>query len=151
MGARTDSRARRVVQGAVAGAAAASVWAVAEPHVARGLGQRYTDGRPLGRFAGERAWLPVGVVAHVVNGAAFGAAIAVTGPRTFARTTRWVAVETVATWPLMAVADRVHPDRRSGRWPRLLTNPRTMAQAAIMHGVFAVVLGALLELARRRR
>lgn len=151
MSTRNDSRVRRAVQGAGAGAVAAAVWAAAEPGVARALGQRYTDVRLLGRFAGERAWVPVGVAAHLVNGAAFGAAIAATGPRTFARTARWVAVETVATWPLMAVADRVHPDRRAGRWPRLLTNPRTMAQAAIMHAVFATVLGALLALARRRR
>lgn len=151
MGTRHDSPALRAAQGAVAGAVAASVWAVVEPHVARALGQGYTDVRLLGRLAGERAWVPVGVAAHLVNGAAFGAAIAVTGPSTVARTARWVAVETVATWPLMAVADRVHPDRRSGRWPRLLTNPRTMAQAAIMHGVFAAVLGALLALVGRRR
>jgi len=151
MRARHDSPVLRAAQGAVAGAVAASVWAVVEPGVARALGQDYTDVRLLGRLAGERAWVPVGVAAHVTNGAVFGAAIAVTGPRTFARTARWVAVETVATWPLMAVADRVHPDRRSGRWPRLLTNPRTMAQEAIMHGVFAAVLGALLALAGRRR
>jgi hypothetical protein len=43
----------------------------------------------------------------------------------------------------MALMDRVHPDRRSGRWPRLVTNPRIFAQEAMMHALFGLVLGLL--------
>ena len=57
---------------------------------------------------------------------------------------RWAAAESVATWPGMALLDRIHPDRRSGRWPRpLLTDPKVMAQEAAMHALFGVVLGLL--------
>lgn len=53
--------------------------------------------------------------------------------------------ETVATWPLMAVADRAHPDRRSGRWPRLLTDRRVLAQEAAMHALFGLLLGLMVR------
>ena len=56
----------------------------------------------------------------------------------------WASVEAVATWPGMALLDRIHPDRRSGRWPRsLFTDPKVMAQEAAMHALFGVVLGLL--------
>lgn len=145
-------RRRRLACGALAGAAAAGAWAAAEPLAQRALGHDYGDVRLLGRVAGgERAWVPAGVALHLGNGAAFGAALALTGPLTFRRAVGWVAVETVATWPLMAAADRAHPDRRSGRWPRLLTSRRVMAHEALMHALFALVLGGLLRRASRRR
>lgn len=143
---------RRVLTGALAGAAGTAAWAAAEPVAQRLLGHTYSDVRLLGRVAGgERAWAPAGVAVHLGNGASFGAALALTGPLTFRRAVGWVAVETVATWPLMAAADRLHPDRRSGRWPRLLTSPRVIAHEAAMHALFALVMGALLALAGRRR
>jgi hypothetical protein len=40
--------------------------------------------------------------------------------------------------------DRVHPDRRSGHWPRLLTDRRVLAQETLMHALFGLVLGLLL-------
>jgi hypothetical protein len=152
MSARPSASVRHILTGATAGAAAAAVWAAGEPHVARTLGHAYTDVRLLGRVAGgERAWVPAGIVAHLGNGAGFGTALALTGPLTFRRAVGWVAVETVVTWPLMALADKVHPDRRSGRWPRLLTSKRIMAHEAIMHAVFGLVMGAIFAFARRRR
>jgi len=51
--------------------------------------------------------------------------------------------ENLALWPGMAVLDRVHPDRRSGAWPPLLTNGRVFAYEAAVHALFGVVLGAL--------
>jgi len=50
----------------------------------------------------------------------------------------------VHLWPGMAIADRIHPDVRSGVWPRLLTDPGTIAQEVGGHLVFGIVLGALL-------
>ncbi len=43
----------------------------------------------------------------------------------------------------MAVADRVHPDARSGAWPSLLTDRGTIVQEIGGHLVFGVVLGVL--------
>lgn len=150
MSSATASRVRHVALAAASGAAATAVWAGAEPLLARRLGHAYTDVRLLGRFAaGERLWKPVGLAIHLGNGAALGATLALTGPTTFRRAVGWTAVETVATWPMMAVADRIHPDRRSGRLPRLLTNRPVMVQEALMHALFALVLGTLFALIGR--
>ncbi|MEQ9337200.1 MAG: hypothetical protein RJQ03_08410, partial [Miltoncostaeaceae bacterium] len=106
--------------------------------------------RLLGRFAaGERLWRPAGVAIHLSNGAAFGAALALTGATTPRRAVALVAAETLATWPLMAVADRIHPDRRSGRLPRLLTSRSVMVHEAITHALFAAVMAALFALIGR--
>ena len=51
--------------------------------------------------------------------------------------------ESLLLWPGMAVLDRVHPDRRSGRWPPLLTDGRVFAYEAAVHALFGAVLGAL--------
>ena len=56
--------------------------------------------------------------------------------------------ENLVLWPGMLVVDRIHPDRRNGAWPRLLTNPRVIAYEATTHALFGAVLGLLL---RRRR
>jgi len=134
----------RAIRGAAAGATAATVWSAVEFAAARGLRHDYTDTRMLGRVASERWWLPAGVLIHCLNGAAFGAAFAAAGARGPVAGLRWAAAESVATWPGMALLDRIHPDRRSGRWPRpLLTDPRVMAQEAAMHALFGVVLGLL--------
>ncbi len=134
----------RAIRGAAAGAAAATAWSAAEVAVARALRHDYTDTRMLGRVATERWWLPAGVVIHCANGAAFGAAFAAAGARGPLAGLRWAAVESVATWPGMALLDRIHPDRRSGRWPRpLLTDPKVMGQEAAMHALFGLVLGLL--------
>lgn len=148
---RAPSRTRAAREGAVAGAVAAAVWAAAEPVAARAFGTRFGDVRLLGRMLGERrGWRVLGLGAHLANGALFGAALGAMGQRGMRRMLAWTALETVATWPAMGVADRVHPDRRSGRWPRLLTSRRVFAQEVVMHGVFALVLGALTSRAGRR-
>jgi hypothetical protein len=134
----------RALRGAAAGAVAAGVWGAAEFAAARVLRHDYTDTRMLGRVASERWWLPAGVLIHCMNGAAFGAAFAAAGARGPLAGLRWAAAESVATWPGMALLDRIHPDRRSGRWTRsLVSDPKVMAQEAAMHALFGVVLGAL--------
>jgi hypothetical protein len=60
-------------------------------------------------------------------------------------------VETLATWPGMALLDRVHPDRRSGRWPALVTDRRVFAQEVAMHALFGVLLGLMLPGEPHRR
>ncbi|HMN99152.1 MAG TPA: hypothetical protein PKD59_07035 [Miltoncostaeaceae bacterium] len=134
----------RAIRGAAAGAAAAVVWSAAEFAAARALDHDFTDTRLLGRFATERRWRPAGVAIHAMNGAAFGALFAAAGARGPLAGLRWASAEAVATWPGMALLDRIHPDRRSGHWPRpLLTDPKVMAQEAAMHALFGLVLGLL--------
>src|SRR5262245_5584270 len=141
------SEAVRVAgRGAAAGAAAACAWAAAEPLVGRALRSRgFSDVRLLGRLVpgAGRHWRAAGVLVHAANGAAFGALFALAGGRGPRAGLAWAMAEAVATWPGMALIDRVHPDRRSGGWPPLATSPRVMAQEAAMHALFGLVLGLL--------
>jgi hypothetical protein len=81
---------------------------------------------------------------HLVNGALFGALFERLGGRGLPRGLAAAGVEHLLTWPAMAVADRIHPDRRDGTWPRLLTDRRVFAQETALHAVFGAVLGLLL-------
>jgi hypothetical protein len=134
---------RTLLRGAAAGAAAASAWAALEPLAARALRTGFTDVRLLGRLVSERRWAPAGVIVHAANGAAFGAAFALAGGRGPRAGLVWAGAEAVATWPGMALMDRIHPDRRSGGWPRLVTDRRVMAQEAAMHALFGLLLGLM--------
>jgi hypothetical protein len=51
--------------------------------------------------------------------------------------------ENFGSWPLIGVAERIHPARRD--LPKLAGNPRALAQATWRHVLFAVVLGVLEE------
>ena len=133
------------LRGAAAGVAAAAAWAAVEPLAARVLKTDYTDVRLLGRMATARGWAPAGLAIHAANGAAFGAVFALSGARGPRAGLAWAAAETVATWPGMALLDRIHPDRRSGRWPRLLTDRRVFAQEAAMHALFGLLLGLMVD------
>jgi hypothetical protein len=138
-----------VIRGALAGAAAAAAWAAAEPGVARLVSPPagYSDVRLLGALlaGGGRRWRAVGLGTHLVNGALFGAAFARAGAHGWRQGLVAAQVENVALWPAMALLDRIHPDRRSGVWPRLAGNRRVFAYEAAVHAVFGVVLGALLR------
>ena len=141
-----DRRGARAARGAAAGAAAAAAWAVVEPLAARAFGTRYTDVRLLGALVpgADRAWPAAGAAVHLANGAAFGATFGLAGARGPRAGVAWAVAETLATWPLMAVADRIHPDRRSGRWPRLLTDRRVLGQELALHALFGLLLGLML-------
>lgn len=136
-------RGRIAVRGAVAGAVAATAWSAVEPLAARAFGTTYTDVRLLGRLASRRHWALAGTAIHAANGAAFGALFAVAGARGPRDGLLWTGAETVATWPGMALLDRIHPDRRSGHWPRLVTDRRVFAQEAVMHAFFGILLGLM--------
>lgn len=141
------ARAHTALRGAAAGAIAASAWVATEPLASRALGTGYTDVRLLGRMVPGtgRAWPAAGVAVHVANGAAFGAVAALAGVRGPRAGLALAAAETLATWPVMALMDRVHPDRRSGKWPRPLTDRRIAVQEIVMHSLFGLVLGLLLR------
>ena len=84
---------------------------------------------------------------HLANGAAFGAAYALAKPflpgPPVARALIAGLVENFGSWPLIGVAERIHPARRE--LPKLAGNPRALAQATWRHVLFAVVVGVLEE------
>jgi hypothetical protein len=139
---------RRALRGALAGAVAVSAWGLAERPLSRRLGTGYTDVRLLGRVASERHWRPAGAALHALNGALFGAAFALSGSGGTRDGLAWAGAEHLASWPAMALADRVHPDRRSGALPPLLTNRGVFAQETAMHALFGVLLGRLVPAER---
>jgi hypothetical protein len=136
-----------MLRGSLAGAAAAVVWAASEPVVARAAGVPwYSDVRLLGRLATTHpVWPILGVGSHLVNGALFGAVFQRLGGRGWKQGVAAAQLENAALWAGMAVIDRIHQDRRSGAWPRLLTNRRVAAYEVAVHALYGAVLGALLS------
>jgi hypothetical protein len=136
----------QTLRGALAGAVAAGVWAAQQPADRRVFGVPYDDTELLGKLVTRRAaWAPVGAVMHLANGAAFGALYANVAPRlplpSWGRGPAAALAEHLATWPLTAVSDRLHPARDD--LPRLATSGRAFAQATWRHLLFGVVLGEL--------
>jgi hypothetical protein len=134
--------------------AAAAVWAAAEPLAAKAFRPPagYSDVRMLGGLLtrGSR-WRAAGLGVHVVNGALFGAAFARAGGRGWRQGLAAAQVENALLWPGMAVVDRLHPDRRAGVWPPLVTNGRVFGYEVAVHALFGVVLGALAGPGQRSR
>jgi hypothetical protein len=136
----------RTLRGALAGAAGAAVWAAQQPLDKQVFGVDYDDVELLGKWVTrEPAWLPIGLAAHVLNGAAFGAfyanaAPSLPGPRPLRGVLMGLA-EGYATWPGTRLLDRVHP--AAGEFPTLWGNPRALAQMTWRHALFGFVLGEL--------
>jgi hypothetical protein len=141
------SMATRTLRGALAGAAAAAVWALQQPLDRRVFGVAYDDTELLGRWVvpSGSGWQPAGVALHLVNGAAFGAVYANVAPSLpLPPSLRGPAAglaEHLATWPGTAVLDRVHPARSD--LPQLWGSGRAFAQATWRHVLFGFVLGEL--------
>jgi hypothetical protein len=136
----------RTVRGALAGAAAAAVWAAQQPLDQRVFGCEYDDVELLGRFVTDGpAAYPIGLAMHVANGAVFGAV--------YANAARGLPIPAVlrgplaglaehfATWPGTAALSRVHP--AAGEMPQLWGSSRAFAQATWRHVLFGTVLGEL--------
>jgi hypothetical protein len=137
---------RRDVHAALAGAAAAGVWIAVEPITRRLTGGTHRELRLIsGTLAGERGGNALGLAVHIANGAAFGAAFRRLGGHGVRRAVVAAQVENAILWPGMAVVDRIHPDVRSGAWPKLFSDRGTIAQELASHVVFGAVLGALIR------
>jgi hypothetical protein len=136
----------RTLRGALAGAAAAAVWAAQQPLDQRVFDVPYDDVELLGRFVTDgRATYPVGLAMHIVNGAVFGAlyanaARALPIPPVLRGPLAGLA-EHLATWPGTAGLARIHP--ASGDLPELWGSGRAFAQATWRHLLFGAVLGEL--------
>jgi hypothetical protein len=141
----------RTLRGAIAGAAAAAVWALQQPLDKRVFGCRYDDVELLGRavvpHGGRRAWYPLGLALHVQNGALFGAVYANVAPRAgaalppAARGPLAGLVEHAGLWPLGRLSDRFHPAR--DELPAIAGSRRAFWQAAWRHTLFGVLVGEL--------
>jgi hypothetical protein len=141
-----SSTATRTMRGALAGAAAAAVWAAQQPLDRRVFGHPYDDTEVLGRLVvRSEGWLAAGVALHLANGAAFGAAYANVAPSlpvpAALRGPLAGLAEHLATWPGTAVVERVHPARSS--LPQLWGSGRAFAQGLWRHVLFGFVLGEL--------
>lgn len=133
---------------ALAGGAAAAIWALQEPLDQRVLRCDYSDVAVLGKAVTRgRAWRAIGLAMHVGNGALFGLAYEHVRRRLDVPPRR-IAVglaltEHVGLYPLGFFIDRYHPARGEAGVPPLLTNGRAFAQATWRHLLFGVVLGRL--------
>jgi hypothetical protein len=133
---------------ALAGAVAATAWALLEPLDRRLFRCHYSDVLLLGKLV-TRGHLarPAGFSIHALNGAAFGFVFGQVRQRV--RTDRrrlalgMAMAEHVGLYPFSYFVDRFHPARGDDGIPPLLTNGRAFAQATVRHALFALVLGRL--------
>jgi hypothetical protein len=132
----------RTLRGALAGAAAAAVWAAQQPIDKRLFGVDYDDVRLLARLARRDSDYAVGLALHLASGALFGAIYAGVAPslRVPARLRGPLAglAEHLATWPGTVALTRTHPDL-----PVLWGSSAAFAQATWRHLLFGTVLGEL--------
>jgi hypothetical protein len=131
-------------RGAIAGVVAAGVWAAQQPLDKRIFASSHDDTELLGKAVTRgKGWAPAGVALHLANGAAFGAMYANLGTRlplpSWARGPVAALGEHVATWPLTALTDRLHPARHE--LPKIARSGRAFGQSTWRHLLFGVVLG----------
>lgn len=137
---------RKTIRGALAGAVAAGVWAAQMPLDKRLFASDFDDVELLGKtLTRNDSWPVAGWALHLQNGALFGAVYANLAPRmplpSWARAPLLALAENFATWPLVALSDRLHPAREE--LGRSFSNPRALAQSTWRHLLFGVVLGEL--------
>jgi len=134
--------------GAIAGAAAALVWAATEPLDKPIFRCSYSDVEFLGKAVTRGPkWRVIGLVMHLANGALFGAIYAnvrdrLAGPGVARGITAGM-VEHLLSWPGVAVADKLHPAR-----DQLVTmrgNSNAFRQATWRHLLFGAALGIFEE------
>ncbi len=133
---------------AVAGAVAATAWALLEPLDRRVFRCDYSDVALLGKVVTRGPlWRPAGLAVHALNGAVFGLAFDQARRRLPVEKRRlalaMALAEHVALYPLSYFVDRFHPARGEEGIPPLLTNGRAFAQATARHALFGVLLGRL--------
>ena len=132
------------LDGVAAGVLAAAAWAASEPVLRRLARTPFSDVRLLGRaVTRHETWPVAGVALHLANGALFGFGFRRAGLRGVRAGLVTSQLENLALWPILAVVDRTHPDRRDGTWPPLARNRRVAAYEIAAHALFGTVLGVL--------
>ncbi|HZR94489.1 MAG TPA: hypothetical protein VFA56_02270 [Gaiellaceae bacterium] len=134
------------MRGWLAGALAAGLWQASDPILKRTFDTPYSDAQLLGPFItrGRYEWL-ADLGTHCAGGALFGHLFERFGGRGVKAGVAAALVENTLLWPGLAVFDRIHPKRRDGTWPPLVTSPNAFACATAGHAFFGVVLGVLTE------
>jgi hypothetical protein len=134
------------MNGALAGAVGAAVWAAQQPLDKRLFDSGYDDLELLGKLVTrDDSWPAVGLALHLQNGAVFGAIYSqvrpfIPGPPA-TRGLVAAMVENVGTWPLSRLTDRLHPARRD--LTPLTGNRRALAQSVWRHLLFGLVMGEI--------
>jgi hypothetical protein len=130
------------IRGALAGAVAAGIWNAYDPLLKRVFASPYADSEVLGPFitTGRYEWL-ANLVTHMGGGAAFGFAFERIGGRGVRAGVAAAVVENTVVWPVIGRHEPIHPKRKSGEWPPLLTNGRAFTSATVGHAIFGVLLG----------
>jgi hypothetical protein len=125
---------------------AAAIWGLQQPLDKLAFASRYDDVELLGKaVARGDGWYPVGFAMHMGNGALFGALYANVAPfmpiAPVLRGPVAALIEHLASWPLGAMTDRLHPARED--LPQLSGNRHAFLQSTWRHLVFGLVLGEL--------
>jgi hypothetical protein len=130
------------VRGALAGALAAAAWQACDPLLKSAFDTPYSDAELLGPFItrGRYEWV-ANLVTHSAGGATFGFFFERFGGRGVKAGVAAAVLENTLLWPGLAVFDRIHPKRRDGTWPPLVSNPRAFASAVAGHALFGALLG----------
>jgi hypothetical protein len=139
------------LQAALAGGAAAAVWALQEPLDQRAFRFGYSDVALLGKLVTRGPhWRAVGFAVHVGNGVVFGLVVWALhewlGGDVFWLAVAAAMVEHVLTYPLTLLTDRYHPARGAPELPPMARSWRAFGQATYRHLLFGVVLGLLLSI-----
>ncbi len=134
------------LRSALAGSAAALVWAAQEPLDRRVFGCDYSDVAVLGKgITRGRGWRATGLALHALNGAAFGLAFHEVRTRVPVDVRKlafgMALAEHAALYPMCFFVDRYHPARGEPGVPPLLRNRRAFAQATWRHALFGLILG----------
>ena len=132
---------------ALAGAVAATTWALLEPLDKRLFRYDYSDIAVLRKLLTRGpGWRAAGFALHAANGAVFGLVFNEARQLVDADARRLAVAmalgEHVALFPLSWFVDRHHPARGTAGVPPLL-NPRAFGQATVRHATFGLVLGRL--------
>ena len=123
---------------------AATLWTATDPVLERTFRTPYSDAKLLGPFITQGPLEPAAdAVTHAAGGFVFGYLFTKFGGRGVKNGVTAALAENTLGWPLLAIFDRMHPKRRSGEWPPLVSNPRVFAQATTGHALFGVLLGLL--------
>src|SRR4051794_18825046 len=148
----TDETAQVVAAGLLAGLAFVAEELVDE----RLLGNVYSDMKLLGYAVTTRSphWQILALLIHEFNSLVFAFSYhRLLGPRLPGRGWRRgllaAMIESTGLWPLVYLANEVHPGIKRGAMPRI-AGPRDFVAATARHIAFGLVLGALCPVREKR-
>jgi hypothetical protein len=147
---RRPSARQKLVAGAIAGLASSAAYAFVQAWDLKMFDYPTDDFVLLGSMApvDDDLARPLGVVMHLGNGAALGAAYTLIGHERLpgsplVRGLTWTMGETFALYPL-ALLEHLHPAVRDGRLPSYLTGT-AFIQQLLRHVAYGIVLGPMTE------